>query len=117
MNLPENYQNLANAIIMQAVKDYRKSRVYLQKHPATDTLIRTAAWQVECRKKRQAKRGRQGLPHVHEKLSKEEEILDRIMKAEQMLDDVERFFRSDWFCALTDIDGEMLLRKLEEEFE
>lgn len=30
-------------------------------------------------------------------------------------DDVERFFRSGWFTALTAIDGEMLIRRLREE--
>ena len=29
--------------------------------------------------------------------------------------DVERFFRSRWFSALTEIDSEMLIRKLKEE--
>ena len=28
---------------------------------------------------------------------------------------IERFFRSDWFRALTEVDGEMLIRKLNEE--
>lgn len=29
-----------------------------------------------------------------------------------MIEDLERFFPSDWFAALTTIDGELLLRKL-----
>lgn len=32
-----------------------------------------------------------------------------------MIADCEAFFRSDWFAALTNIDGEALLRKLQEE--
>ncbi len=28
---------------------------------------------------------------------------------------IERFFRSDWFCALTEVDGETLIQKLSEE--
>ena len=32
-----------------------------------------------------------------------------------MVKDCEDFFRSDWFTALTDVDGEVLLRKLQEE--
>ena len=32
-----------------------------------------------------------------------------------MVEDCERFFRSDWFAVLTGIDGQMLLKKLQEE--
>jgi len=31
------------------------------------------------------------------------------------LEDIEGFFRSDWFGVLTNIDGEMLIRRLREE--
>lgn len=30
-------------------------------------------------------------------------------------DEIERFFRSQWYQALTAVDGEMLIRKLNEE--
>lgn len=30
-------------------------------------------------------------------------------------DEIERFFRSQWYQALTTVDGEMLIRKLNEE--
>lgn len=36
-------------------------------------------------------------------------------EANLMIDDCERFFRSDWFTALTMVDGDMILRKLKEE--
>lgn len=55
------YEDLANAIILRAVKDYRRS--YNSRE----------------------------------------------------LEDIERFFRSDWFGVLTNIDGEMLIRRLREE--
>ena len=29
--------------------------------------------------------------------------------------EIKRFFRSEWFCALTRIDGEMLISRLENE--
>ena len=35
--------------------------------------------------------------------------------AKLMVEDLEKFFCSDWFAALTDIDGKALLRKLQEE--
>ena len=66
------WENLANAIILQALKDYR-----------------------EARKK-------------HKKRPKNED-------ATLMIADCEAFFRSDWFKALTELDDEMLLRKLQEE--
>ena len=70
--MTDPWENLANAIILQAVKDYR-----------------------EARKK-------------HKKRPKNED-------AKLMISDCEAFFRSDWFKALTELDDEMLLRKLQEE--
>ena len=55
------YENLANAIVLQAVKDYR----------LTDN--------------------------------------------EAELAEIERFFRSDWFGVLTDVDPEYLIRRLRKE--
>ena len=70
--MTDPWESLANAIILQAVKDYH-----------------------EARKK-------------HKKRPKNED-------AKLMIADCEAFFCSDWFAALTDIDGEALLRKLQEE--
>jgi hypothetical protein len=57
----ENYEKLAQAIIIQAVRDYRNSYSY----------------QTRC--------------------------------------SIERFFRSEWFMVLTTLDGEMLIKRLQEE--
>lgn len=35
--------------------------------------------------------------------------------AKLMIEGCERFFRSDWFAVLTSVDGQMLLKKLQEE--
>lgn len=35
--------------------------------------------------------------------------------AKLMVEDLERFFCSDWYASLTSIDGEVLLTKLKEE--
>ena len=35
--------------------------------------------------------------------------------AKLVVEDCERFFRSDWFKVLTDIDGEALIERLKEE--
>lgn len=66
------YQNLADAIILQAVKDYRH------------VLRRYAAY-----------------PHNSEVNRQRHEL--------------ETFFRSGWFEMLTDLDGEILLEKLQAE--
>ncbi|MGI6512119.1 hypothetical protein EDD59_106109 [Muricomes intestini] len=70
MNDP--YENLANAVILQAVRDYRTALKALRMNP------RNKAAQTEK-------------------------------------ESIERFFRSQWYQALTTVDGEMLIRKLNEE--
>ena len=65
-----NYENLANAIILQAVRDYRVALKCLKVNPRNKTAL-----------------------------------ADR--------DEIERFFRSDWFSVLTSVDGEMLIRSLQ----
>ena len=70
--MTDPYENLANAIILQAVKDYRAARKKLKYHPKNK-------------------------------------------EAKLMVEDCERFFRSDWFTVLTSIDGAVLLKKLKEE--
>ena len=57
----ENYEKLAQAIIIQAVRDYRNSYSY----------------QTRC--------------------------------------SIEHFFRSEWFMVLTTLNGEMLIKRLQEE--
>ena len=64
------YEDLANAIILQAVKDYRMALKSLK----ANSRNRTA----------------------------------QADKAE-----IERFFRSQWYSALTDVNGEMLIRSLQ----
>lgn len=66
------YENLANAIILRAVQDYRIALKKIKKHP-NDVLIQARI--REC----------------------------------------ERFFLSQWFIELTNLDGKMLLKKLKEE--
>ena len=66
------YENLANAIILQAVKDYRMALKSLK----ANARNRTA----------------------------------QADKAE-----IERFFRSQWYSTLTDVNGEMLILSLQKE--
>ena len=66
------WEDLANAIILQAVEDYRKARKVLKKYPDNK-------------------------------------------EANDMIRDTESFFRSDWYCMLTDIDGDKLKETLRRE--
>lgn len=66
------YEELANAIILQAVKDYRDAVERLRYTPGDKSA-------------------------QHDKRS------------------IERFFRSEWFSILSDLNGELLLKKLKEE--
>ncbi len=68
------YESLANAIVLQAVKDYRSAYWKTKGKRKNETASRTVG---ECR----------------------------------------RFFRSGWFSALTEIDPEYLIRRLEQEVE
>ena len=70
--LQTNWENLANAIILQAVEDYRGAR----------HRVRMLPGQTESQKR---------------------------------IREVERFFRSDWFKALSKVDGKALLMKLKGE--
>ena len=67
-NLAEDpYERLANAIILQAVTDYRVALKKIKAHPINEAL------------------------------------------------EIERFFRSGWYSQLTSVDGEYLIRRLQEE--
>ena len=88
----EFYEDLANAIVMQAVKDYRRAIRFLKRHPHTKDLDM------------QAIRG-----------DKRKRILrERIIKHEAERDVVETFFRSGWFETLSNLDGVSLLKKVNE---
>lgn len=84
------YENLANEIIVQAVKDYRQALRFLKRHPHTPEL--------DTEEARNDKRMRV--------------LINKIIKNEGERDDIERFFRSGWFETLTDLDGEVLLRRV-----
>ncbi len=68
----DKYEDLANAIVLIAVKDYREALKKLKKYPRNNSAVYTK-------------------------------------------NEVERFFRSNWYLSLTSIDPEMLILKLNEE--
>lgn len=65
----EQYENLANGIIMQACKDYKRALKKLKKNPNKYEHLKTKR-------------------------------------------DCEKFFRSQWFKALTNLNGQTLMDKL-----
>ena len=70
--MTEPYQDLANAIILMAVKDYRDALKKLKKRPFYGP-------------------------------------------AQDMKNEVERFFHSDWYRELTSVDGNFLIENLRSE--
>ena len=70
--MTDPYENLVNAIVLQAVKDYRDALKRLKKKPSNQATLSDT---MEC----------------------------------------EYFFRSGWYAALTNVDGEYLIYKLREE--
>ena len=113
----ENYENLANAIIIQAVKDYREAKTFLKKHPRTDELEADVVARLAERKKRREELKRKNLPPEQEKKSREERLLDAIRSNERMAKETERFFCSEWFSRLANINGHWLLERLRREME
>ena len=72
-NLAEDpYVRLANAIVLQAVSDYRVALKKIKAHPKNREAISEAL-------------------------------------------EIEKFFRSGWYSQLTDVDGEYLIRRLQDE--
>ncbi len=72
-NLVEDpYERLANAIILQAVSDYRVALKKIKAHPKN-----------------------------------KEAIIEAL--------EIERFFRSGWYGQLTGVDGEYLIKRLQDE--
>ena len=66
------YERLANAIVLQAVADYRVALKKIKAHPKNREAISEAL-------------------------------------------EIEKFFRSGWYSILTDVDGEYLIRRLQDE--
>lgn len=69
----DQYEDLANAIVLQACKDYKSAyRRYLSRYGRSDRTD----------------------PHLAE---------------------LEKFFRSDWYKTLTSVDGEYLMKRMQDE--
>lgn len=115
LELNENYMNLIYAIVRQAVDDYRFCKRYLRTHHKTAEMEKIVAEQVAQREKRAKIREQKGLPPIEERRSLEEVLLTRINRVEHLHADAIEFFHSDWFYMLTDVDGSVILDRLEAE--
>jgi len=84
----ENYRELANAIVMQAVDDFRKAMTVIKKELPEDANM----WQ---RKSHEA----------------------QVMLAEVEVEKIKRFFYSEWFIMLTGCSGGSAFERLVKEYE
>jgi len=84
------YEELAHAIVVQAVKDYQEANLFLKRHPHTPDL------DTEEAKKDKRKNA----------------LLNKIIKYEGEMNEIERFFHSEWFELLSNLNGEVLLNKV-----
>lgn len=85
----ENYQELANAIIELAARDYRK----LAKGYHKVTKQRNRARKKDTKK----------------------ELEYKMRGIKRKITDIETFFTSKWFSELTTINGEMIVERLRKE--
>ena len=102
------YEALANGIIEQAAKDHRSAAKFLRRNQRTKILEEIVAE----RNARRAERKALGLKPEKEKPSREERKLNKIISCESMIVETERFFLSDWFTDLTEVDGAWLLENI-----
>lgn len=143
-------EDLCNAVVVLAAKDYRTHKGYLKKHPRTPELMaQVASDRAERERKlkqliesekdyitdqaykrwllkhedgeafdREAYRKSIDIPVPKRRfsLTKAEQSLERIIKHESAVKEIEDFFLSKWYTVLTEVDGEYLLNKLKEEF-
>ena len=86
------WHELANAIIKQAVSDYREGYKSLYKGRRLKECAQHAENIEACRK-----------------------IADKDIPYTNLIPECLRFFRSGWFRELTEIEPEILIRRLEEE--
>ena len=71
------YEVLANAIITQAVNDYRKAAKFLKKNPRTKELEDRVTVRLAKKKRLREEHKKGHLPVGKEKKSKEERLLQR----------------------------------------
>ena len=98
------YDNIRMGIIKQAVDDYCHAVRRIVELCNTDKVMLRIAEQGLKRKE----------PKVYTVREAKEEIRCRINLEEAMLQDVEKFFFSDWYKSICTIDGEYIVKETRE---
>lgn len=111
------YERLANGIIEQAVKDYRRAARFLKKNSRTKELEDEVAVIRYIRKKDKKLRPWMYLSDKIRHYDPAEKLMIKIEDNERILRETEKFFLSDWFSDLTEINGKWLLERLKHELE
>lgn len=114
------YKELAAAIVMQAVNDFRSSRKFILKHIedySPERVSEILAYQEKRyaleKKKYIAKHGdAKGFKRVP---LPEERMAGMMQHAYQEIEEITSFFHSSWYKALTDIDPDRVLKQLQSE--
>ena len=83
------YEELANAIVLQAAKDFVPTYRAWQRYKAIDTK------------------------KMDEKRKKRYDV--KLKKPKKEFDEVQHFFGSDWYYSLTSVDHRLILKKLNKE--
>ena len=98
------FESLRNAIVVRAVDDYcdavRMLSILLDKNEAYRRIL------LDC------KHGR--IPKLHTVEEVEAEILVRIKMQEDKLEEVERFFNTEWYKNLCPIGSKYMIKKTKE---
>ena len=106
MAMTDRYENLANAIILRAVDDYRSALKKIKHLPEEKR-------KSMCERLRKEDAERKTIEY---KLKEKKKRIKRTSQEKAVLTfyECEDFFRSRWFGVLTALDGEELIRKLQE---
>ena len=103
----DRYENLANAIILRAVDDYRSAWKKIKHMPEEKRKSMCERLRKEDAEKKTVEYMLKGKKRRTRRTSQEKAVLTFY--------ECEEFFRSRWFGVLTALDGEELIRKLQEE--
>ena len=99
------YDALRNAIVIQAAEDYRKAVEVIRESRAKLKEL----WDEYAKL--------QGKDDVREQeiLKDIEEIIHKLEKARSEINEIESFFRSEWYSSICSVDGEWMIEQLREE--
>ena len=106
-----NYEDLANAIVVQAAEDYRDAIRFIRNHPkeTLEKIVELQRWKRDILIEM-----KQPLGELHH-LTQEEKEYEAILAQETIRDECAEFFLSSWFEILTNLNGEVFFKKLKEE--